>query len=87
MAVEKFSLLWGVFQIFTLILRFAFHSLPRKKAQNISDITFWLGTSYLISFFLTPRVTITGWLVFWSMVITLLGVSQITRAITLAILT
>jgi hypothetical protein len=86
MAAQKFSLIWGVFQIFTLALRFAFHSLPRSKAQNISDIIFSLGNSYLISFFLNPQVTLMGWLVYWSMVITLFGVSLITRAVTLAIL-
>ena len=85
LAAEKFSLIWGIFEILTLGLKFAFHSSSHSKAQNISDIAFWLGTSYLISLFLTPQATITTWLVFWSMEIILLGASQIIKAIALAV--
>ncbi|MCJ7631784.1 hypothetical protein MUP77_05220 [Candidatus Bathyarchaeota archaeon] len=87
MAVENFSIVWGTFQIFLLPIRLIFHSTTHRKSENVSDIVLWLGLSYLISFFLNSQVTLTGWFLFWTMTITLLGVSLIARAITSALLT
>jgi len=84
--VGEFSLIWGIFQIFILALNFAFYSSPRRKADTISHIIFWLGVSYLIGQLLNPQVTMVGWFMFWSVVIMLMGVSLIARAIVLAAL-
>jgi hypothetical protein len=85
-AAGEFSLIFGIFQILILILRFVFHSPLHRKAEGVSDIIFWLGISYLISLYLTPQITIVMWFIFWSMVIMLVGMSLIARAIMLAIL-
>ena len=82
-AWEQFSFVWGLFQIAILALRFILRSPAGKKAETASNIIFWLGASYLISTFLTGATTPTVWFVFWSMMITLSGLSLIVRAIVL----
>lgn len=80
-AVWQFSFIWGLFEIAILVLRFFAHSPLSKKAETMSNIIFWLGTSYLINTFL---IETTKWFVFWSTIIMLVGVSLIVRAIILA---
>lgn len=84
--VEQFSIVWGIFLIALLIARFLAHSPKRKKADNLGDIVFWLGTAYLIHTLLidSTKLDFTGWFGFWSTVIMLIGVSLIVRAIFLA---
>lgn len=81
-AVANFGLIWGIFQIVILILRFAAGSPSSKKAEATSDVVFWLGVYFLISM---GMVGITGWFVFWAEMIMLVGVTLIIRAIVLAI--
>jgi len=90
-AARQFSLIWGVFLIAMLGARFLFDSPLRRKAQNVGDIVFWLGTVYLIQTFLvqttqaTPQtIDVTTWLQFWAAIIMLVGISLIARAIFLA---
>lgn len=90
-AVQLFSLAWGIFLIALLVMRFAFDSTWRRKAQNISDIVFWFGAVYLIQTWLIdpanslPYLTnAQPWFEFWSMIIVLIGASLIVRAICLA---
>ena len=76
-AVEAFSLAWGIFMIVLLVLRFAFHSSWRRKAENISNIVFWFGVVYLVqTWLINPTNSNTyqakTWFEFWSMVIVLL---------------
>jgi len=85
-AVGLFSLVWGIFEIAMLMLRFSFHSPTSKKAENAGSIVFWLGTSYLISVYLNETVTTTTWFVFWTTILMLLGFSLIARAAVLAII-
>jgi len=96
LAAEQFCFVWGLFQIIILAIRFAARSPLTKKAEAISSIVFWIGTSFLISnFLLDTRWTevysgslnpaLTVWFVFWSIVIMLLGISLIIRAIVLAV--
>lgn len=57
-AAFQFSLVFGVFQIILLILRFFFHSSLNKKAETFSGVGFWVT----ISFFLYMLVNETiGW--------------------------
>jgi hypothetical protein len=82
-----FCLYWGVFLVALLILRFLIHSSWRKKAENLSDIVFWLGAMYLIQTMLldvSVALSYTDWFAFWAAIIMLLGVSLIVRAIVLA---
>jgi hypothetical protein len=86
-AIGLFSLIWGIFLIAMLVLRFSFHSQIRKKAENAGNIAFWLGTSYLINIYLNQtNITTTTWFTFWTALLMLLGVSLIVRAAVLAAL-
>ena len=86
-AVTHFSLIWGLFQIASLALRFVVGSPFSKKAETASNLVFWLGASYLISTLLNEMTTRTTWFVFWAEIIMLIGVSLIIRAIILAVRT
>ena len=88
-AALQFGVVWGVYQIGILALRFVARSPLDRKAETSSNIVFWLGTSYLNSIFLNrtalsvnPKET---WFVFWSAVIMLLGLSLVIRAVILAV--
>lgn len=83
-AVGQFSLMWGLFEIVILALRFFARSPLSKKAETVSNLVFWLGASYLIGTFLNETTTATTWFAFWAVIITLIGVSLIVRAIILA---
>jgi hypothetical protein len=80
-AVTKFGLIWGLYQITILALRFIAHSPLSKKAETASNLVFWLGASYLINTFLIETTT---WFAFWATIIMLAGVSLIVRAVILA---
>jgi len=91
LAARQFSLVWGVFLIAMLGARFLFDSPLRRKAENLGDIVFWLGTVYLIQTFLVqttqaiPKtIDVTKWFQFWAAIIMLIGVSLIARGIFLA---
>lgn len=86
-AVVKFSLIWGLFQIVILALRFIVASHYSKKAETASNIVLWLGTSYIISVFLHETTTLTTWFAFWGAFIMLIGASLIIRAIILGVQT
>lgn len=90
MAARDFSLVWGLFLAVLLATRFIFDSPTRRKAENVGNIVFWLGATYLIQTFLvetTQALTIDNrkWFEFWAAVIALIGVSLIARAIFLAL--
>ena len=86
LAAREFSLVWGVFLIAMLGTRFLLDSPLRRKAENIGDIVFWLGATYLIQTFLVAPtvIDVTKWFEFWAAVIMFIGVSLIARAIFLA---
>jgi hypothetical protein len=91
LAARQFSLVWGVFLIAMLGARFLSDSSLRRKAENLGDIVFWLGTVYLIQTFLvqttqaTPQtINVTQWFQFWAAIVMVIGVSLIARAIFLA---
>lgn len=88
-AVQQFSLAWGIFLIALLVMRFAFDSSWRRKAENISNIVFWFGVIYLVqAWLIDPTNSNTyqaqTWFEFWSMIIVFLGISLIVRAVCLA---
>ncbi len=84
-AVTNFSLVWALFQIIILALRFVAHSTLSKKVETLSNLVFWLGASYLIPPFLNETTTSTTWFTFWTVILMLIGVSLIIRAIILAV--
>jgi hypothetical protein len=91
LAARQFSIVWGVFLIAMLGARFIFESPLRRKAENLGDIVFWLGATYLIQIFLVAptqtfpqTIDVTKWFDFWAAIVMLIGVSLIARAIFLA---
>jgi hypothetical protein len=83
-AIMQFSLVWGIFQIAILILRFVARSPLTKKAETSANLVFWLGAYYLISLYLNKTTTAKTWFEFWTLIIMLAGVSLIVRAVILA---
>jgi hypothetical protein len=81
-AAQQFSLAWGVFLVAAIVVRFALNTPTRRKAQNISDIIFWFGTTYLIQTWLIDQAK---WFEFWALTIILIGISLVARAIYLAL--
>jgi hypothetical protein len=79
-AVFEFCLVWGLFQIALLVLRFVVGSVSRRKARTASSVVFWLGASFLVSTYLNASTTTDLWFKFWAAVIVLLGISLIIRA-------
>lgn len=83
-AAGTFCLIWGIYEIAILIARFFIRSTTNKKAETLANIIFWLGASYIIKEFLNATTTTTMWFTFWTLIITLLGVSLIVRGLILA---
>ncbi len=83
-AAAQFSLVWGIFEIFILALRFFIHSSLSRKAETTSSVVFWLGASYVIGIFLNKTAKLTQWFVFWSAILMLIGFTLILRAAILA---
>ena len=78
-AVTQFCLVFGLFQIFILVLRLFIKSPLTKISETVSNIITWLGTSYVFNILLTEG---TDW---WSNsiggLIAVLGLSLIARSI------
>jgi hypothetical protein len=85
LAASWFSFAWGIFLIALLALRVLAHSPLQKKAENVSDIFFWLASGFLIGNFLNEATTTMMWFAFWTAIIMLIGVSLIIRAFILAV--
>jgi hypothetical protein len=83
-AASSFSFGWGIFLVALLVVRVLAGSLLQKKAENVSDIFFWLANGFLIGNFLNDATTTVMWFSFWAALIVLLGVSLIIRALILA---
>jgi hypothetical protein len=84
-AAAQFSLVWGLWEVVFLALRFVAHSPLDKKAEAASNIAFWLGASYLISTMLNNATTYSTWFLFWTEILMLSGVTLVIRAVILAI--
>ncbi len=78
-AVTQFCLIFGLFQIFILVLRLFIKSPLTKISETGSNIVTWLGASYVFNILLTEG---TGW---WvnsiGGLIVVLGLSLIVRSI------
>jgi hypothetical protein len=90
-AAGQFSLVWGIFQIIILALRFVVGSSIGKKAETVGNVISSLGTAYLIDVLLNSDSlssanpnALENWFVFWAALIMLIGVSLIVRAFILA---
>jgi len=83
-AALQFGIVWSLFQIAFLMLRVAAHSPLAKKAETLSNMIFWIGTSYLVYAMLNEATTVVIWFAFWSEILMLLGLSLVARGIVLA---
>ncbi len=89
-AAEQFSVVWAVFTLVMLFVRFVVHSPIRKKAEELGNVVFWSGAAYLVQTLLisvrnvTEATVAKEWFVFWASIIVLIGISLIVRAIFLA---
>jgi hypothetical protein len=87
LAAERFSFIWGVFQIVLLVLRLVLRSNVEKVSETVSNMIYWFGSGVLIRMFLLEFVRfptlagLTRWFVFWAAIIMLFGVTLIVRGI------
>jgi hypothetical protein len=75
----QFCLIYGVFQLFIMALRFSFRSSLRKIAETASNIVLWLGAAYMFSLLNSGSVE---WFPFLGGIITVAGFSIIVRSLT-----
>ena len=73
-AAMQFCLVFGVFQIVILVLRFIFHDSLDKKSGTISNITFWFSTSFFLNMLANKS---TGWFGFLAGFIISIGLAII----------
>jgi hypothetical protein len=76
--VEQFCLVWAVFLVAMLAVRFVFRSSARNKAEELGNIVFWFGAAYFVQ---TLLVDATKWFEFWATIVTLIGISLIVRGV------
>jgi len=87
LAAERFSFIWGVFQIVVLVLRLVLRSTVEKVSETVSNMVYWFGSGVFIRMFLLEFVRfptvggLTRWFVFWAATIMLFGVTLIIRGI------
>ena len=79
---EQFCIVWAVFLVAMLGLKFMFGSHARRKADQLGNVVFWFGAAYLVHSLL---VNTTEWFEFWTATIMLIGVSLLVRGIFLII--
>ena len=87
LVAAQWCLVWGIFEVFLLVLRLGVRSSSWRKVRTFTNIILWLGTYYLITLFLSPATTITLWFAFWGALLTLIGGELIIRGLILAALT
>jgi hypothetical protein len=85
-AAAQWCLIWGIFEVFILILRFGIRSRARRIVETFTHIIWWFGAYYLITIFLTPATTVTLWFAFWGALFVLLGGELLLRGLILAAL-
>ncbi len=87
LAAERFSFIWGVFQIVILVLRLVLRSTVEKISETVGNMVYWFGSGFLIRLFLLEFVRfptvggLTRWFVFWAAIIMLFGVTLVIRGI------
>ncbi|MCW3981968.1 MAG: hypothetical protein NWE81_02475 [Candidatus Bathyarchaeota archaeon] len=75
----QFCLIYGVFQLFVIALRFNFKSSLSKVAETASNIVLWLGAAYMFSLLGSGSVE---WFPFLGGIIVVGGFSIIVRSLT-----
>jgi hypothetical protein len=83
----QWCLIWGVFEVFLLILRFSVRSSSWRIVGTFTKTIWWFGAYYLINMFLSPATTLTLWFAFWGAIFMLIGAELVLRGLILAALT
>lgn len=77
-AVYQFALIYGLFSIGILVLRFAMRDSANRKGSTASSVVFWLGVAFLA--YMLAAATIT-WFAFWAGFIVIIGLMIIVGGI------
>lgn len=77
-AVARFCFVFGLFQIFILVLRFIFREPVDKIAGTFSGMAFWLGAGFLANILSAETIK---WFVFLGWIIVLIGLSLVIRSL------
>jgi hypothetical protein len=78
-AVFNFMLGISILQIVILAMRLYANSQPKKIAETVGNMIFWLGGAVMAYLFLIPG-TLSGWFSFWPALIIFIGLSLIAQA-------
>lgn len=78
MAVTRFCFVFGIFQIFILILRLAFRESVDRIAGTISSMVFWFGAGFVSN---ALSVGTIKWFGFLGWLIVLIGLSLVVRSL------
>lgn len=60
-AAVQFSLIFGVFEVVILVLRFVFHDSIDRKAYAASGVGFWFSVGFFLTLLINESI---GWLGF-----------------------
>ena len=77
-AAMQFCLVYGVFQIVILVLRFIFHDSLDKKSGTISNIAFWFSAGFFLSMLANKAI---GWFGFLAGLIISIGLAIIASSL------
>ena len=78
MAIARFCFVFGLLQIFILVLRFVFREPVDKIAGTFSGVVFWLGAGFVANMLSAETIE---WFVFLGWIIVLIGLSLIIRSL------
>lgn len=77
-AVMRFALIFGVFSIGVLVLRFVLRESANRKAGTASSVVFWLGVAFLTNPLAAESIS---WFAFWAGIIVIIGLMVIVGAL------
>jgi hypothetical protein len=76
-AVMRFALIFGLFSIGILVLRFVLHESANRKAGTASSVVFWLGVAFLAYLLAAESIS---WFGFWAGFFVIIGLMVIVGA-------
>ena len=77
-AIARFCFVFGLFQIFILVLRFVFREPVDKIAGTFSGMVFWLGAGFVANMLSAGTIK---WFAFLGWIIVLIGLSLVIRSL------
>jgi hypothetical protein len=77
-AVMRFTLIFGLFSVGILVLRFVLRESANRKAGTVTSVVFWLGVAFLTNLLAAESIS---WFAFWAGIIMIIGVMVIVGAL------